>query len=267
MFPSGSPPSKQTLRGWATGARAFCSELRTSGRLIDVSASLSWPHVWPTACTSDSRSSAKATTTTGPLSSHTGMMLTDAIRSWPTPTTAPDAENRGSNVRRGPASLGPMAKGWASPCAGDSKKGADPSPRSDGPWPRSELPTQAAAWATPVASPRANRTHKEAPSVAAGSHGAHLSTQAVLFPTPAATRYGSSQNGINGRGGENERPSAGTPSLHTAAAQGALPSLRDPTTSTGGERTCKHGRKLSLRLNPAFVAALMGFPIDWCAIE
>jgi len=33
------------------------------------------------------------------------------------------------------------------------------------------------------------------------------------WPTPAATHYGSSQNGINGIGGANERPSARTPGL------------------------------------------------------
>ena len=36
-------------------------------------------------------------------------------------------------------------------------------------------------------------------------------------PTPSAAKYGSGQNGINGRGGAFERPSAGTPSLWTMA--------------------------------------------------
>lgn len=42
------------------------------------------------------------------------------------------------------------------------------------------------------------------------------------LPTPTAQSYGSSQNGINGIGGEKERPSAAKPSLETAAASGAL---------------------------------------------
>jgi hypothetical protein len=54
-----------------------------------------------------------------------------------------------------------------------------------------------------------------------------------MYPTPTAESYGSSQNGVNGRGGENERPSAGTPSLEawsktwspTGAAMGDLESL------------------------------------------
>lgn len=65
------------------------------------------------------------------------------------------------------------------------------------------------------------------------------------FPTPSATEYGSSQNGINGKGGAFERPSAGTPSLSTAARKGALP---------GGAKGV---------LNPFFVEALMGWPLGW----
>lgn len=45
--------------------------------------------------------------------------------------------------------------------------------------------------------------------------------------TPAATPYGSSQNGINGVGGKNERPSAGTPSLETMAREWITPNTRD----------------------------------------
>ena len=47
------------------------------------------------------------------------------------------------------------------------------------------------------------------------------------LPTPAASDYGSSQNGINGKGGENERPSAGRPPPSSAARMGMLPT---PTT-------------------------------------
>lgn len=41
----------------------------------------------------------------------------------------------------------------------------------------------------------------------------HAEAGRWMWPTPAATPYGSSQNGINGKGGEHERPSANTPSL------------------------------------------------------
>ena len=64
-------------------------------------------------------------------------------------------------------------------------------------------------------------------------------TERHTWPTPSATPYGSSQNGINGKGGEFERPSAGTPSLETIAK------------AEGG------------KLSPAWVEALMGFPVGW----
>jgi hypothetical protein len=44
-----------------------------------------------------------------------------------------------------------------------------------------------------------------------------------LLPTPTASTYGSSQNGINGKGGSRERLSAGTPSLFTMARRDLLP--------------------------------------------
>jgi hypothetical protein len=52
-----------------------------------------------------------------------------------------------------------------------------------------------------------------------------------LLPTPTAVEYGTSQNGINGKGGSHERPSAGTPSLSTMARRGLIP------TPTAGDAT------------------------------
>lgn len=51
------------------------------------------------------------------------------------------------------------------------------------------------------------------------------------LPTPTASNYGLSQNGINGVGGANERPSAGRPSLTSAARSGTLRRLPTPTTN------------------------------------
>jgi len=124
------------------------------------------------------------------------------------------------------------------------------------------------------------------------------------WPTPTASDYGSSQNGINGSGGENERPSAGTPSLRTMVRTGAgnwpTPTTTDAadaadaartTTTTGimrpgtmmldavrshssplptGRPTAprhltpgERGSPDALVVNPAFVEALMGLPVDW----
>jgi hypothetical protein len=81
------------------------------------------------------------------------------------------------------------------------------------------------SWPTP----RATDGAKGSPHASATEGGPALPTVAAAWPpellalddwpTPSATRYGSSQNGINGKGGENERPSAGTPSLDTIAAK------------------------------------------------
>lgn len=60
-----------------------------------------------------------------------------------------------------------------------------------------------------------------------------------MHPTPTKSAYGSSQNGINGKGGAFERPSAGTPSLWSKAA------------AMGGEPA------------PDFFAWTMGFPAGW----
>jgi hypothetical protein len=60
--------------------------------------------------------------------------------------------------------------------------------------------------------PRATEGEKGGPNGRDGSGSAHL------YPTPAATEYGSSQNGQNA-----ERPSGGTESLWQAASRGSLP--------------------------------------------
>jgi DNA (cytosine-5)-methyltransferase 1 len=61
-----------------------------------------------------------------------------------------------------------------------------------------------------------------------------------LWPTPTAADYSSSQNGINGVGGEHERPSAGTPSLSTIVRRQmwATPTASD----TGVNKTRLDGR-------------------------
>jgi len=57
------------------------------------------------------------------------------------------------------------------------------------------------------------------------------------LPTPTASQYGSSQNGINGVGGANERPSAGTLSLFTMAAKGLLPTPTATDAKSSGNTT------------------------------
>lgn len=186
---------------------------------------------------------------------HPGTTLTDAVRKWPTPlgsmkgpggegnreggptlqtraqrwmtpTTAPEADNRGSNKVSGPASLGAQARGW---------------------------PTPTASMATIQDMEQARF---------AGNDPRRPKYSEAMYPTPKAERYGSSQNGIN-RHGPHARPSAGTPSLES---HGLLPSLPDLTTPTDGPPTFETSpapSPRSLVLSPVFVEMLMGYPVGW----
>jgi hypothetical protein len=135
-----------------------------------------------------------------------------------------------------------VARGlWPTAVVQDSKSAARHTTTTDTMHPGTMLLDAVRAWSTP----RATEGEKGGPSGRDGSGSPHLCSVAADFPTPSATEYGSSQNGINGKGGEFERPSAGTPSLSTAARKGALP---------GGAKGV---------LNPGFVEALMGWPLGW----
>lgn len=93
-----------------------------------------------------------------------------------------------------------------SPASSPSTMG-EPSARSSTRWPR------AGGLRSGTAFPRAPSAPRTSVIVSSCS-----------LPTPTASDYGSSQNGINGKGGANERPSAGTPSL---SRSGALEQIRD----------------------------------------
>lgn len=56
------------------------------------------------------------------------------------------------------------------------------------------------------------------------------------LPTPSRVPYGSSQNGINGIGGQFERPSAGTPSLETMARRNQWPTPTKGDAKSSGSR-------------------------------
>ena len=80
------------------------------------------------------------------------------------------------------------------------------------------------------------------------------------YPTPSATPYGSAQN----EGGvEHDRPSRGTPSL----TQWAASSPQALEISTSGEESSSGPPTSRRRLNPAFVAWLMGLPWWWTRLE
>lgn len=66
-----------------------------------------------------------------------------------------------------------------------------------------------------------------------------------FWPTPTASDYGSSQNGINGVGGANERPSAGTAILSTRARHWPTPRSSDGTKGAESAETVAARRAAS----------------------
>lgn len=88
------------------------------------------------------------------------------------------------------------------------------------------------------------------------------------LPTPSASQYGSSQNGINGVGGAKERPSAGRLSLVSAARAGLLPTLHESAAQLEIESSpsdASTGMEAG-RLSPSFVEWMMGVPTGWTRI-
>jgi hypothetical protein len=189
---------------------------------------------------------------------HPGTMLTDAIRQWPTPQATDDdrGDDREANREGSPSLTGAMSL-WATPLKRDYRSGLGTQKRVGSP----ALNEQVALWATPNVPNGGRMRSDEAEQVAtkgqAGGtkHQVTLDAQArALWPTPAATPYGSSQNGINGKGGANERPSATTPSLERMS-RSFLP-LRP--TSTAGDACSPSAPTSRLRSWPTPDAQMFG---------
>lgn len=271
--------SPEASERWATRLRRHCGERRKSALLTAENGSSSsgraWPTpdvgasegsqkarsgnphdqgglgnvalLWPTSTTTDAKSSARHGYM---IEGNAGTTLLDAGRAWPTPQVADDrapnpswaaaAARHAANGVNKQMGLRDFVGAWPTPLVNDAHNNNNPGQqaRND-----PQLNVVAGSWATP----RASEGEKGGPNGRDGSGSAHLCSQVADFPTPSAVEYGSSQNGINGKGGAFERPSAGTPSLSTQARKGALP---------GGARGV---------LNPVFVEALMGWPLDWTA--
>lgn len=132
IYDMGSARSRTIYARWVSRLRRASLQRRRLARLTDASASSCTPTNWPTIATSDSRSSARHSTTTGIM--HPGTMLTDAIRSWMTPGAT---DHKGS-TRPGHRQLAEqVAHGGhpipTTPTDGPSSSTAGPSLRR--PWP------------------------------------------------------------------------------------------------------------------------------------
>jgi hypothetical protein len=135
-----------------------------------------------------------------------------AASHWPTPAQRDyRSPNASSYADRGGESKGEqlpnfVAHLWATPRAEDGEScGNHPGAKGG-----DSLTGPSRKWATPTAMDSEQAGGKGATGT---TRGVSLHLQIDDWPTPTATPYGSSQNGINGIGGENERPSANTPSL------------------------------------------------------
>jgi hypothetical protein len=180
---------------------------------------------------------------------------------WATPR-AEDGESAGNHPGASDSLTGQTKGLWLTPATTDTAGEREPDgKRSTG------LNTQASLFSRPVleTSPRGEPSSDAGQDsrqqwltphgfantdvtgkIAGGGWEFHKQAMRVgetIWPTPAATPYGSSQNGINGKGGENERPSAGTPSLERMT-----------------HRFSNSGKP---KLNPNFVEWLMGLPVGW----
>lgn len=120
-----------------------------------------------------------------------------------------------------PTSAG-ASSSWPTPTSMDGYSGPGHGETMEG---SASLRTVAWPTATVQNSPRGTTT------TGISHPGVSLIDAVRMFPTPKASQYGSSQNGIN-----STRPSAGTPSLDTMAARGLLPSRPPPGDADGWRR-------------------------------
>ena len=227
--PVAMPACGALVHGTLYETRPLCDLRTAKARHAAVPGPFSLPMPTPTA--GDANSSGSRNTAAS--AAHPGVSLTDAIRgddgmgrrtTVPTPTAklgdarrgAPSASVGADRLRSGRSNLDdavasgiiPTPQGYAKGKPENSEPGLAPLDIAvRGMYGRTGL----------LPTPRLNR----GPSMDAK----HASLDGIvgLLPTPTATEYGSSQNGVNGLGGENERPSARTPSLSTMARRGLGP--------------------------------------------
>lgn len=207
---------------------------------------------WPTPTATDAKASGAAGYSTD-SGRHSGTTLTDAaVRQWATPAARDwkDGACEDANVPT-KALLGRQAVRWATPQAHDLQPPKTPEQIA------AMKDRTGAMWATPVASPNANRMTKAAPSHG-NSHGHVLAGQAASWPTPVATLQSTAKS------------TTGASTLN-GVAQATTSGLPDLTTSTDGEPTSlpEDPSPPSSRrrvLNPRFVEALMGLPPGWISV-
>lgn len=173
-----------------------------SKRQIDLGAQAS---TWATPRAEDAESCGNHPEKQDSLTGQTRLWPTPAQRDYRTPNSSDSQERRNEDSTRGQQLPNFVEHHWPTPTAMDSEQagGRGATGTTRGP----SLHRATDAWQTPATDSFRSRSGDRKDEQG-------LDQQArEMWPTPAATPYGSSQNGINGKGGEFERLSAGTPSL------------------------------------------------------
>jgi hypothetical protein len=177
---------------------------------------------------------------------------TAVARFWPTPEAERDAKSAGPAellVRReGESARGQplveVACHWRTPSSTDSERGVsdnwEPSPKAG----EHSLNRQAAMWNTPIAGDAGEK-------VTAATPRTGLLQQTSKWVTPRARELGQYQY------------SKGNPNDPTPTLTGQALSHPDPPTSIDGPPCSPSTRSSRRRLNPMFVAWLMGWPPGW----
>lgn len=208
--------SETNYRDWVTRSKTRSSSLRATLARVTSERGSSSSATWPTIRASEfcGRGFAKRTPGTGGKGIGGEKNLADDVQLWQTPAA--------DSFR----------------CRGGDRKD------------EMGLDQEARTWASPTASPNANRTTQRAPSHHAGTHGEVLAGQVADWPTPGANDYKGSAKEGQRRG-----------QLAEAVEQRYSHPVR--VQSISGQELSPTSRVLRRRLNPAFVCWLMGWPWWW----
>jgi len=221
-------PSMPSSPVTATSEQPSAFELLTWEPRTDAAGS----SCWLTAAASDSRSSARGTTTTGVM--HPGTSLTDAMREWATPNA------QLHNYLEGPESY--AARSARLVAEGTRPLGVN-------------LGQQAQTWRTPTARDGSTTGARDPEERLSQGHSVGLKDQVTTWPTPAARDSkgaNSPEHLAKERGHHDQLPNA-------VALWSGRPG---PTTEQAGPESSPPTHT-SRRLNPAFVEWLMGWPPNW----
>ena len=288
--------------GWKTSrpsqgedSTSFLEALPSSGSMRNGSLSKRPMWVPPIAVRGSSSSPRDGTAWTSPTAEDAdarkrryaqgGTPLSLQGAAWPTPQTNPQAPNANSNQVNSPPCLEEAARLWPSPRAEDSEncgnhpgqqdsltgrvklwptalaKDADAAgnrPANGVTHPGTSLSEAIREWPTPRASAGEQRTHLRPPSHDA-RHGKSLASETAHWPTPNARDLKGTD--IPGRHG------GASLSHYVETGQRSHSSPQDPASGTSGMNSSPSARTSPLRLNPAFVCWLMGYPWWWTRAE